>query len=54
MSVEFKDFGFYNIDMPYLKYLHDNVDTEIYYSEDKAYDRKPFLLLRFCSIRESV
>jgi protein AbiQ len=43
MSVEFKDFGFYNIDVPYLKHLHDHVDSEIYFSEEKAYDGKPFL-----------
>lgn len=43
MRVEFINFGVYNIDVQYLKYLHDDVDAEIYYSREKAYDRKPFL-----------
>jgi len=43
MSLTFKEFGFYHVDVPYLKYLHDNIDSEVYYSEEKTYDRKPFL-----------
>jgi len=42
IDVSYKDFGFYNIDLPYLKYLHD-IDSEVRYSVEKAYDRKPFL-----------
>ncbi len=42
MNVEFKDFGFYNVDIDYLKYLN-GVDSEVSYSAEKAYDRKPFL-----------
>ena len=42
MSFEFKDFGFYLIDEPYLKYLHD-IDEEVRYDEYKDYERKPFV-----------
>jgi len=42
IDINYKDFGFYNIDLTYLKHLHD-IDGEVRYSEEKAYDRKPFL-----------
>lgn len=42
MDIMFRDFGFYNVDTKYLKYLHD-IDSEVYYSPEKAYGRKPFL-----------
>ena len=42
MDVKFEQFGIYNIDVGYLKYLHDNVDSEVYYSSTK-YEKKPFL-----------
>ena len=43
MNISYKDFGLYNIDTDYLKHLHDNIDSEVRYSDKKAYDRKPFL-----------
>lgn len=43
MELNFADFGFYHVDTTYLKHLHDNVDSEVYYSEEKNYERKPFL-----------
>ena len=42
MDFEFKDFGFYLIDEPYLKYLHE-IDEEVRYDEYKDYERKPFV-----------
>ena len=42
ICISYKDFGFYNINPAYLKYLH-GIDGEVRYSEEKAYDRKPFL-----------
>ena len=42
MNFEFKDFGFYLIDEPYLKYLH-NIDEEVRGDEYKDYERKPFV-----------
>ena len=46
MDVKFADFGFYNIDPTYLKYLHQ-IDTEVYYSETKDYSNKPFIGILF-------
>ena len=43
MNVSFEDFGFYHVDTTYLKYLHDEIDSEVYYSEEKDYGNKPFL-----------
>ena len=43
MKPKFADFGFYHVNTAYLKYLHDEIDTEVYYSEVKNYERKPFL-----------
>lgn len=42
MTICFHDFGFYNIDVDYLKYLN-SVDPEVQFDADKAYDHKPFL-----------
>ena len=43
MKIEYKDFGLYTIDVNYLKHLHDDVDQEVRFDANKAYDRKPFL-----------
>lgn len=42
MTICFDNFGFYNIEIDYLKYLHD-IDPEVQFDADKVYDRKPFL-----------
>ncbi|MCD7711755.1 MAG: type III toxin-antitoxin system ToxN/AbiQ family toxin [Firmicutes bacterium] len=42
MDIRVCDFGIYNIDVEYLKYLHDNADSEVYFSSEK-YETKPFL-----------
>ncbi len=42
MDIRFEELGIYNIDVPYLKYLHDQIDSEVYYAPEK-YDTKPFL-----------
>ncbi len=42
MEAAFVDFGFYNIDTDYLRYLCE-IEPEIQYSADKAYEQKPFL-----------
>lgn len=42
MNVKFKDFGLYNVDVEYLRYLNQ-VDSEVQFSEQKAYEQKPFL-----------
>ncbi len=41
MKIAFYNFGIYNVDVAYLKYLY-GVDSEVYYSENR-YDKKPFL-----------
>ncbi|MCD8238217.1 MAG: type III toxin-antitoxin system ToxN/AbiQ family toxin [Clostridiales bacterium] len=41
MEVKFNEFGIYNVDVAYLKYLHDNIDNEVYYASAK-YEKKPF------------
>lgn len=43
MKIEYKDFGLYIIDVNYLKHLHDDIDEEVRFDANKAYDRKPFL-----------
>lgn len=43
MNIQYENFGFYVIDVEYLKFLHDNIDSEVRYDEFKSYDRKPFL-----------
>lgn len=42
MRVLFQDFGFYNVDIDYLRYLH-SIEPEVQFSEDKDYQQKPFL-----------
>ncbi len=42
MRVEFNELGIYNIDVPYLKHLHDDIDSEVYYAPSR-YETKPFL-----------
>lgn len=42
MKLQYKDYGFYKINLDYLKYLHA-VDDQVFYKEDKNYDRKPHL-----------
>lgn len=42
MKIKINELGIYNINVNYLKYLHDNIDSEVYYAPDK-YDKKPFL-----------
>ncbi len=41
MEVKFSDFSIYNVDVEYLKYLHD-VDSEVFYRSDERV-KKPFL-----------
>ncbi|MCD8014199.1 MAG: type III toxin-antitoxin system ToxN/AbiQ family toxin [Lachnospiraceae bacterium] len=42
MQVEFNKLGIYNIDVSYLRHLHDDIDSEVYYAPSK-YEMKPFL-----------
>ena len=42
MEAQYKNFGLYNIDIDYLRYLH-SIDTETHFEEDKNYERKPFV-----------
>jgi len=42
MEVRYEKYGFYTIDTEYLKYLYSK-DTEVFYSEAKGYERKPYL-----------
>ena len=42
MDVKFKEFGLYNVDVPYLRYLNQ-IDSEVQFSESKDYEQKPFL-----------
>lgn len=42
MQLQYKDYGFYKIDINYLKYLHA-IDDQVFYKEEKNYDRKPYL-----------
>lgn len=42
MQLQYKDYGFYKIDINYLKYLHA-IDDQVFYKEEKNYDRKPHL-----------
>ncbi len=40
--MEFERFGFYKVDVDYLKYLNEK-DSEVYYNSSYAKDLKPFL-----------
>lgn len=42
-AIRYDRFGIYNVDVDYIEYLHDEVDSEVFFSKDKAYERKPFL-----------
>ena len=42
MSISFENFGLFNIDIDYLRYLN-GVDSEVQFSDDKDYEQKPFL-----------
>ena len=42
MKLQYEDYGFYRIDLNYLKYLH-NVDGQVFYKNKKEYDKKPHL-----------
>lgn len=42
MDIKFDNLAIYHVDVRYLKYLHDNIDSEVYYSEEN-YTTKPFL-----------
>lgn len=42
MNVLFQDFGLYNVDIEYLRYLN-KIEPEVQFSEDKDYEQKPFL-----------
>ena len=42
MAASFDNFGFYVVDTNYLAFLN-SVDKEVYYDQNKAYVRKPFL-----------
>lgn len=42
MEVAFQNFGFYHVDLEYLRYLH-SIDSEVQFSEAKNYAAKPFL-----------
>ena len=42
MQLQYEDYGFYKIDINYLKYLH-SIDDQVFFKEEKNYDRKPHL-----------
>lgn len=42
MNITFDKLGIYNVDVDYLKHLHDDIDSEVYYAAEK-YGTKPFL-----------
>lgn len=42
MNVSFENFGLYNVDVDYLRYLN-GIEPEVQFSEDKDYEQKPFL-----------
>lgn len=42
MEISFQDFGFYHVDVDYLRYLH-GIDSEVQFSAVKDYTQKPFL-----------
>lgn len=42
MSVEFENFGFYKININYIKYLHSQ-DSQVFYENEPNYSRKPYL-----------
>lgn len=42
MNIRFENLGFFNVDEDYLCYLNQ-IDSEVQYSRDKDYGKKPFL-----------
>ena len=42
MNVSFENFGLYNVDVDYLRYLN-SIEPEVQFSDDKDYEQKPFL-----------
>ncbi len=42
MEAIYKDYGFYKIDVQYVKYLN-SLDSQVYYENSLNYDRKPYL-----------
>ena len=42
MNVSFENFGLYNVDVDYLRYLN-SIEPEVQFSDDKYYEQKPFL-----------
>ena len=42
MNIRFENLGFFNVDENYLCYLNQ-IDSEVQYSKDKDYGKKPFL-----------
>ena len=42
MNAWFNTFGFYTVDTSYMKLLN-SIDSEVYYSNDPSYARKPYL-----------
>lgn len=42
MNVSFENFGLYNVDTDYLRFL-SSIENEVQFSEDKDYEQKPFL-----------
>jgi protein AbiQ len=42
MEVNYEDFGFYKVDINYIKYLH-SVDSQVFYKNVSNYQRKPHL-----------
>ena len=42
MNVAFENFGLYNVNVDYLRYLN-SIEPEVQFSDDKDYEQKPFL-----------
>jgi hypothetical protein len=42
MDISYEKYGFYTIDIDYVKYLHSK-DTEVFYSREMGYGKKPYL-----------
>lgn len=42
MTARFEEFGFYNVDTNYLKYLN-SIEPEVQFTQGKDYSQKPFL-----------
>ena len=42
MEAHFEKFGFYTVDIDYIRYLHTK-DDQVFYSDNKDYERKPYV-----------